>query len=98
MVIFWPKPARKDVQLIYQYIAQDSTHYAARVTDDIVDKVEILLTAPRLGCMVPEIGEENVREIHLYSYRIIYEVMPDMIYIHGVIHMRRDFKPDDLQR
>ena len=53
---------------------------------------------PRLGKSVVEIGEENVREINLYSYRIMYEVMPDIIYIHGVIHMRRNFKPEDLER
>jgi hypothetical protein len=46
-----------------------------------------------------EIGEENVREIALlYSYRIMYERIDGTIYIHGVFHRRRDFKPEDLQR
>lgn len=98
MVIFWPKPARKDLQHIYQYIAQDSIHYARRVTQDIMDKVEALIPTPNMGRVVPEIGEDNLREIHLYSYRIIYEVMPDKIYVHGVVHMRRNFKPEDLAR
>ncbi|MEN9461888.1 MAG: hypothetical protein RIS84_1908 [Pseudomonadota bacterium] len=98
MVIFWPKPARKDLKHIYQYIAQDSIHYATRVMQDIMDKVEILIHTPHMGHMVPEIGEPNVREIHLYSYRIMYEVMPDRIYVHSIIHMRRNFKPDDLKR
>jgi hypothetical protein len=48
--------------------------------------------------MVAEIGEENVREIAMYSYRIMYELMQDTIYIHGVFHKRRHFKPEDLQR
>ena len=34
----------------------------------------------------------------LYSYRILYELIGETIYIHGVIHRRRDFKPENLQR
>jgi plasmid stabilization system protein ParE len=98
VVIVWSKPARKDLALIYQYIAHDSKRYATRVVQDITDKVEILLTTPRLGRMVAEIGEDNVREIPMYSYRIMYELMQDTIYIHGVFHKRRHFKPENLQR
>jgi plasmid stabilization system protein ParE len=98
VVIVWSKPARKDLTLIHQYIAHDSKRYANRVVQDITDKVEVLLITPRLGRMVAEIGEENVREIAMYSYRIMYELMQDAIYIHGVFHKRRHFKPEDLQR
>ena len=69
-----------------------------RVVQDITDKVEILLETPRLGRMVPEIGEDAVREIGMYSYRIMYELIGDTIYIHGVVHKRRHFQPEDIQR
>jgi len=98
VVIVWSKPAREDLRLIHQYIAHDSKRYATRVAQDITDKVETLLGLPRLGRVVPEIGEENVREIGMYSYRIMYELIGDTVYIHGVIHKRRHFKPEDLQR
>lgn len=98
MVIIWSKPAREDLRLIHQYIAHDSRRYATLVIQDITDKVKTLLNLPRLGRAVPEIGEENVREISMYSYRILYELSADTIYIHGVIHKRRHLKPDDLQR
>jgi len=96
VVIVWSTPARQDLRLIYQYIAHDSKRYAARVVQDITDKVEILLETPRLGRMVPEIGEDAVREIGMYSYRIMYELIDDIIYIHGVVHKRRHFQPEDL--
>lgn len=86
------------MRLIHQYIAHDSKRYATHVVQDITDKVEVLQELPRLGRMVPEIGEENVREIGLYSYRIMYELIGETIYIHGVMHKRRHFKPEDLQR
>lgn len=70
----------------------------ARVVQNLVNKVEVLLELPRIGRVVPEISEENVREISQYSYRILYELIGDTIYIHGVIHQRRLFKPEDLQR
>jgi toxin ParE1/3/4 len=98
VVIVWSKPAREDLRLIHQYIAHDSKHYAIRVVQDITEKIEVLRELPKLGRIVPEIGEENVREIGLYSYRILYELISDTIYIHGVIHRRRHFKPEDLQR
>lgn len=98
MVIVWSKPAREDLRLIHQYIAHDSKRYATRVALDITEKVEVLRELPKLGRMVPEIGEENVREIGLYSYRIMYELIGDAVYIHGVIHRRRHFKSDDLRR
>jgi len=98
VVIVWSNPARQDLRLIHQYIAHDSKHYATCVIQDITDKVEILLKLPRLGKIVQEIGEENVRELSMYSYRIMYELMDDTVYIHGVIHKRRHFKPEDLHR
>jgi toxin ParE1/3/4 len=98
VVIIWSKPAREDLRLIHQYIAHDSKRYAKRVVQDITSKVKALTELPHLGRVVPEIGEEHVREIGMYSYRIMYEVMTDTLIIHGVIHQRRHFKPNDLQR
>ncbi|MBK8972812.1 MAG: type II toxin-antitoxin system RelE/ParE family toxin [Hahellaceae bacterium] len=64
----------------------------------MTDKVDILLKTPRLGRKVPEIGEDTMREIGMYSYRIMYELIGETIYIHGVVHKRRHFQPEDLQR
>jgi toxin ParE1/3/4 len=98
VVIVWSLPARDDLKSIYDFIARDSKHYANRVVQDIHDKTGVLQDFPQLGKIVAEIGEDNLREISLYSYRILYETMPDAIYIHGVTHMRRNFKPENLKR
>jgi plasmid stabilization system protein ParE len=98
VVIIWSHPAREDLRLIHQQIAHDSKQYATRVVNGIMERMDILPTAPRMGRMVPEIGEPDVREISLYSWRIMYEIVGDALYVHGVIHKRRDFKPEDLQR
>jgi toxin ParE1/3/4 len=45
---------------------------------------------------VPGLNEEYIRELSLYSYRIIYEIKTDHVEILAVIHKRRDFAPEDL--
>jgi toxin ParE1/3/4 len=51
---------------------------------------------PYQGRKVPELNEEYIRELGLYSYRIIYEIKTDDVEILAVIHKRRDFAPEDL--
>ena len=52
---------------------------------------------PRLGRKVAELNEEHIREIAMYSYRIIYEIKTDDdIEILAVIHKRQDFTEEDL--
>jgi plasmid stabilization system protein ParE len=64
----------------------------------LVSKTIGLDEVPRLGRMVPELNEETVRELPLYSYRILYEIKPTHIEVLAVIHKRRDVQPDEIQR
>lgn len=85
------EPAKRDLKQIHDYIAKDSKFYAKKVTQSIVEKTETLEEFPKIGRVVPEIGDENVRELFVYSYRLIYEVSPDGIKILAIIHGERDF-------
>jgi plasmid stabilization system protein ParE len=67
----WSDQAKADLKAIYDYIARDSKHYAKQVTRELVDKADGLAGLPRLGRVVPELGDENVREIPAHSYRIL---------------------------
>ncbi len=40
--------------------------------------------------MVPEIGEPAIRELIIYSYRLIYEIFPDKIEVLALIHAKRN--------
>ena len=46
--------------------------------------------------MVAELGDENIHEVPLYSYRILYEIKPAHIEVLAVIHKRRDFQGEDI--
>ena len=84
-------PARTDLKQIYDYIAKDSKYYAQNVIQEIVAKTETLAEFPEIGRIVPEIGDQNIRELIVFSYRLIYEISVAGIEILAIIHGRRDF-------
>jgi toxin ParE1/3/4 len=94
-MVIWSIPARNDLKQIYEYIAKDSKYYATNVVENIVSKAENLDEFPEIGRVVPEIGDENVRELIIYSYRLIYEVVPNDAQILAIIHGKRDFSSLD---
>ena len=96
-MVIWSIPARNDLKQIFEYIAQDSAIYARKVVKNIVEKSMSLKTSPKRGRIVPEINETDIREIFIYSYRLMYQITAKDIYILGVIHGKRDFSPDDIQ-
>jgi plasmid stabilization system protein ParE len=53
---------------------------------------------PCIGRIVPELNEEIVRELSLYSYRILYEIKPTHVEVLAVIHKRRDLRPENILR
>ena len=90
-MVEWSLPAKRDLKHIFDYIARDSIYYAKNVTQNIVAKTETLFEFPEIGRVVPEIGDANIRELFVYSYRLIYEIVPDGIEILALIHGKRDF-------
>jgi plasmid stabilization system protein ParE len=95
-MVNWSKPAEKDLKQIFEYIVRDSKFYAKKVVKNIVEKSMSLDSSPRRGRIVPEINDPNIREIFIYSYRLMYQITPGDIFILGVIHGKRDFTPDDI--
>lgn len=97
-MVRWTDHALAQLRHIHDYIAQDSLLYARRVSEALVGKTIGLEEMPRLGHMVPELNEDTVRELSLYSYRILYEIKPTHIEVLAVIHKRRDLQPEEITR
>lgn len=68
MRIVWTEPAIQDAENIKAYIAQDSEIYAIRVLERIFEVVDELCIFPRLGRVVPEFQEHDIREVFAYNY------------------------------
>lgn len=87
--VVWSPRALSDVEAIATYIAIDSSFYAKAVVRKIVTMTKSLARFPKSGRKVPEFDDESLRELIVYSYRIIYAVESDQITITAVIHGRR---------
>jgi plasmid stabilization system protein ParE len=96
--VIWSEPAKADLKSIHQFIAHDSKPYAKKVIQDLVAKTDVLDELPRIGKVVPELGSEEIRELSLYSYRIVYEIKEPDIFVLGVIHRRRDLQAEEVHR
>ncbi len=89
----WTKRALMDIDNIADYIAKDSFHYAQIQVKRFFDKVEILKKYPSIGRIVPEKKQENIREIILGNYRVIYKIVSkEQIDILTVHHSKRLLK------
>jgi len=90
-MVKWSNPSKRDLKQIYNFIAKDSTYYAQKVVSAIVEKSDALDKFPYMGRIVPERNEERIREILIYSYRMIYQITLEDIEILALIHSRKDF-------
>ncbi len=97
-MVIWSAPAKADLRSIHDFIANDSRHYAKKVVRDLIDKTDILDRLPRIGQVVPELGDDNIRQLQLYSYRLIYEIKGEDVLILAVVHKRREFQPEVIER
>ena len=63
-MVKWSHQAGRDLRRIFDYIAQDSPHYARKVTQEIAAKTGVLNELPRIGKMMPEVGDDDIRELY----------------------------------
>ncbi len=87
--VVWSPRAVDDVRAIAAHIAEDSLAYAKSVAQKIVASTRRLATFPMSGRVVPEFGDERIREVFAYSYRIIYRVEGQKVIIAAVVHGKR---------
>jgi toxin ParE1/3/4 len=88
--VVWTETAWRDLEHTADYIAEDSPGYAAAFVRRIRDCARSLDDLALRGRIVPELGQPDVRELLIGSYRLIYEVHEKTLYILGLIHSARD--------
>jgi len=90
--VVWSPEAIEDLQSIVEYIERDSEFYARAVVIKILDVSRNIKNLPLSGRVVPEIGDNNIRELFVYSYRVIYQIQEPEILIVAVMHGKRQFE------
>jgi len=90
MKVIWTEQASADALSIYSYIAQKSDLYAANVYERILNRAERLQDQPEIGAIIPEANRSDLREVYVYSFRLIYQLLPDVVLVLSVIHGARE--------
>jgi toxin ParE1/3/4 len=87
--LLWSPQAVEDVEAIRSFVARDSEHYANLLVERIVAAVDRLGSFPLSGRVVPEVGNELLREVVYGHYRIVYRATPELVEIVTVFHSAR---------
>lgn len=88
--VIWSAQAVADLDGIDEYIARDSERYAVLTVARLVEAVDRPRQFPKSGRMVPEVGDEAVREVIRGAYRIVYELRGGRVEAVTVVHGARE--------
>jgi toxin ParE1/3/4 len=92
VTITWSRQALDDLAAIRQFIARDSQRYADITIERLVTAADRLQKWPRSGRVVPEVGDEDLREVLIGLYRVVYRIEGESIGIVTVVHTARQFQ------
>ncbi|MFH0926167.1 MAG: type II toxin-antitoxin system RelE/ParE family toxin [bacterium] len=87
--IRWSPKAANSFEEICNFIAKDSEYYASIFAKKINAIIKDIPTFPRLGRIVPEYQNEELREKLFQNYRIVYRIKGDFIEIVIISHCAR---------
>jgi toxin ParE1/3/4 len=88
--VMWTESAWRDLEEVADYIATDSSYYAAAFVREAREAARTLAYLAERGRVVPEFNDPSIRELFVRSYRLIYRVAEQAVYIIGFIHGARD--------
>lgn len=84
--IRWSPRAVAEFEDICNYIARYSEHYACLFAKKVNAIVKTIPQFPKAGRIVPEYGDENLREKIYNNYRIVYRLKGEVIEIVAICH------------
>jgi toxin ParE1/3/4 len=91
--VIWAPAAIDDVNAIAEFISRDSPDRASLFVARLISSVDQLKKFPSSGRIIPEIGDELCREIIYSSYRIMYKIVNEDIWITGIVHHAMKWEP-----
>ncbi len=97
MKIIWSPLAVDRASEIVDYIAQDKPTAAKGWINEVFKKVEQLKSSPQIGRVVPEISDDQFRELIYGNYRIIYRIEIKQISILTIRHGKQILPIDEIK-
>jgi plasmid stabilization system protein ParE len=90
MRLQWTGPALDDLRRFQRFLAPVNRNAAKRTISAIRANARRTLEHPQVGERVEEITSREVRKLFVDHYELRYQVLPDLIRVLRVWHMRED--------
>lgn len=74
MKLVWTERAAADLEAIEAYVAWDDPLAAIALVDRLIERVDALRDQPRMGRVVPEAANPDIRELIAGNYRLVYRI------------------------
>ena len=87
--IIWTKESLNNLSDIKDYISTDSEYYASKTINLIYLSAQKLLKFHEVGMVINKAGNFQVRRVLVKSYRLLYIIKDEKIYIIAVYHQLR---------
>jgi addiction module RelE/StbE family toxin len=100
--VIWTDFAINDLNEIGEYISKDSVRYAEITVLELFNSVDILESHPKIGVIVPDFKNENLRQLIRGNYRIVYHIIDnyriDILTVHNNARLISNTKPFKTKR
>jgi plasmid stabilization system protein ParE len=94
--LVWSQLADRQVEEVLAWIVADDVAAARRWLEELLERVEALCRFPDAGRVVPELGRDEIRELLVGAYRVIYRRREEAVEIALVRHQARQLDDADL--
>lgn len=96
MEVFVSNSAYSDLEEIKEYYEEEGVpHISKQFLSSILEHVQMLVDNPDIGRVVPEFGEERIRELIHSPFRVVYLRELDSIHVIRVWRSERLLKLPD---
>lgn len=97
MKVIWSQESLRRLIEIENYIEKDNPERAIKFIDKIIERGEDIKDFPLKGRIVPEFSINEIREVLLNSYRIVYQISKNQIEILTVFEGHKLFPVFDIK-
>lgn len=97
MKIVWSPLSFERLENIYEFISDKDPVAAKNLINRIFERVESLNRFPERGRKVPEINRDEIREVFVSEYRIIYQIEPMKISILTIRNFKQLLPKTDIK-
>ena len=96
MKLIWSKEALTRLIEIEEFIAEDNVIKAVEFTNYLVDQSLIIEENPKIGRVVPEFTDENIRELLIKGYRLVYRLSGGRLDILTLFEGHRQIRKEEI--